>query len=484
MSDPAELNPAEKAAPHKIATPSTKLFFGVGSVAFGIKESAFGYFLLIYYNQVLGLDPFLTGAALAVAMAVDAMADLGVGYWSDHFRSAWGRRHPFMYAALIPIGACFFFLWNPPEAVQAEQDALFIYLTCMAVLVRFCVTFFEVPNASMGPELSNDYDDRTRLSAFRYGFGWLGGLTIGVLSLMVLFNLDPAAQLGPIGYEYLGLVGALAMMGVGLVSALGTHRHIPTFYQPEAHGGRTVGEAVKYVSTLFTSVSFRAVFFAALFLGAATGLSQALMVYVNTFFWGLSTTQIGYLPLLGVIAVPTSFLLAPRLAERFGKKHAAIGLFLFAILFLPVPYVLALAGWFPPPDSSIYVPLIMLYYLVETSAIISMQIVFGSMNSDLVEDRSVQFEGQRDEGLIFAARNFCKKVVSGSGILLAGGVLWMANFPENATVGGVEQDVLRNLILLFLPALMGLYLLSCWCLNSYAIDRQQHQRNLESLRAN
>jgi len=224
-----------------------------------------------------------------------------------------------------------------------------------------------------------------------------------------------------------------------------------------------------------------AVFFAALFLGAATGLSQALMVYVNTFFWQLSTTQIGYLPLLGIIAVPASFIVAPQLAERFGKKQAAIGLFIFAVAFLPVPYVCALLGWFPVPGSSAYVPLIMLCYLIETSAFISMQIVFGSMNADLVEDRGVNFAGQRDEGLIFAARNFCKKVVSGSGILLAGGVLWLAGFPENAVMGAVDQSVLHKLIFLFLPAVMTLYLLSCWCMSGYAIDRQQHQQNLHNL---
>ena len=35
---------------------ATRLYYGSGSIAFGVKDNAFAYFLLIYYNQVLGLS--------------------------------------------------------------------------------------------------------------------------------------------------------------------------------------------------------------------------------------------------------------------------------------------------------------------------------------------------------------------------------------------------------------------------------------------
>ena len=88
---------------HASSTLSTKIFYGSGSTAFGIKDAGFNYFLLIYYNQVLGLDAFLTGLALALAVAIDAISDIAVGHLSDHWRSKWGRRHPFMFAAALPI---------------------------------------------------------------------------------------------------------------------------------------------------------------------------------------------------------------------------------------------------------------------------------------------------------------------------------------------------------------------------------------------
>ncbi|RKH86475.1 sodium:melibiose symporter, partial [Corallococcus praedator] len=35
---------------------SVTMAYGFGSVAYGAKDAAFGTFLLIYYNQVLGLN--------------------------------------------------------------------------------------------------------------------------------------------------------------------------------------------------------------------------------------------------------------------------------------------------------------------------------------------------------------------------------------------------------------------------------------------
>ncbi|HBM05927.1 MAG TPA: sugar transporter, partial [Erythrobacter sp.] len=91
-----------------------KLAHGSGAAAFGIKNGGFDYFLLLFYGTVIGLEPGLVGLAILIALVVDAISDPLVGYWSDNFRSRWGRRHPFMYAAALPVALSYFLLWNPP----------------------------------------------------------------------------------------------------------------------------------------------------------------------------------------------------------------------------------------------------------------------------------------------------------------------------------------------------------------------------------
>lgn len=460
------------------ATLSTKFFYGSGATPFGIKDVGFNYFILIYYNQVLGLEAFLAGLALAIAVFVDAVSDIVVGYLSDNWISRLGRRHPFMYVAALPIAISFYLIWNPPLGATQDQMTLFIYLLVMAVLVRSFVTLFEVPNSAMGPELSKHYDDRTGLMAFRYVFGWLGGLSMAVLTYTVFLPSDPSGQLGPDGYQLLGVVGSGAMLFWMLFSSAGTHKHIKDFHQPEEAKKFRLAPVTRAITSMFCNRSFVAVFVSALFFAAAAGASQAMSIYIGTFFWTLTSQEIGLIPMLGLIAVPVAFFLAPRLAGKWGKKEAAMGCFLFAILFLPVAFIAELLGVFPARESSWYLPLLMSHYLVETTAIICMQIVFASMNADIVEDRSAETHGRREEGLIMAARNFAKKAVSGFGVLMAGAILWAADFPDQAVPGEVDEAALTALILIYLPVILSLYLMSWFSLKGYEIDRVKHEENL------
>src|SRR4051812_22018964 len=89
---------------------TTKIFYGFGSIAYGIKDGGFRSLLLIYYNQVVGLPVATVALAIMVALVFDAFLDPLIGEMSDNWRSRWGRRHPFMYAAAVPAAGSFVLL--------------------------------------------------------------------------------------------------------------------------------------------------------------------------------------------------------------------------------------------------------------------------------------------------------------------------------------------------------------------------------------
>jgi len=84
---------------------STKLFQGIGAIPDTVKNWSFNTFTLLYYNQILGMDAFLVSLVLAVAIVFDAITDPIVATLSDNSRSKWGRRHPLMLIASLPLGA-------------------------------------------------------------------------------------------------------------------------------------------------------------------------------------------------------------------------------------------------------------------------------------------------------------------------------------------------------------------------------------------
>ena len=113
---------------------NTLHLYTLGSGAVGVKNLLFGSWLLVYFNQILGLEPLLASYALAIALVFDAISDPLVGAWSDRFKSKWGRRHPFVYLAIIPFGLSAYFLYSIPT--DTSQTALFIKLLIASILLR------------------------------------------------------------------------------------------------------------------------------------------------------------------------------------------------------------------------------------------------------------------------------------------------------------------------------------------------------------
>ena len=65
------------------------LVYGSASIAYGIKDNAFAYLLLIFANQCLGVPGYLASTALAIAMIWDAVSDPLLGHWSDKHALSW-----------------------------------------------------------------------------------------------------------------------------------------------------------------------------------------------------------------------------------------------------------------------------------------------------------------------------------------------------------------------------------------------------------
>ena len=154
----------------------TKLAYGTGQLAEGVKNTAFSVFLLFYYNQVLGLPGIWTGVALGLATVIDAIIDPFMGSITDSFRHRWGRRLLFMYVAVVPLAVSFALLFFPPAGLG--HAALFTWLLVCTVGVRAAMTLYAVPHMALGAELSSDYTERTAIVAYRNVFGFVGGVLV------------------------------------------------------------------------------------------------------------------------------------------------------------------------------------------------------------------------------------------------------------------------------------------------------------------
>jgi len=455
-----------------------RLAYGVGAVAFGVKDNGFSYLLLLYYDQVLGLPATLAGLAIFLALVVDSVWDPMVGYFSDHLRTRWGRRHPLMYGAALPVAASYFLLWNPPAGLG--QGALFAWLLCVSIGVRMLITLYETPSTALVAELTEDYDERTRLLSLRYMFGWWGGLGVAVLAYQVFLPAG-GGQLAAPGYRYYGMAASLIMFVSMLVSALGTHGQIPRLKQPPAMQAASLGTALRELIETLSNRSFLSLFAGAITYAAAAGLAASLSIYIYTFVWELDSTHIGYLnwPYFGSALVAAA--LAPALARAIGKKRAAITTSIAALLMAPLPLALRLLGWFPDNGSEALFWTLMFFYPLEVVLIVMSTALVSAMVADVVEESELA-TGRRSEGVFFAARSFAHKSVSGFGLFLATILLGVVGFPEGAaSPSDVEPAVIRRLAGIYIAFIVLAYGLSIAFYARYRINRAGHEDNLRKL---
>ena len=461
-------------------TMSTNILYGVGSIAFGVHQTTLTSALLLFFNQVVGLPAAWVGAAMMVTLIFDAICDPLIGEWSDHTRSRWGRRHPFMYASAVPAAVAFYFLFTPP--LGWSQGHLLIYMALMLVTVRVLLSLYEIPSSALGPELTLDYDERTSLMSSRFFFGTLGGAGMSVLALQVFLRKDATHPLGLLnraGYSQTAIAAGIAIFLSIMISSLGTHRFIANLVQ-EPRVRATWREKLREVRGTLTNRSFLALAISGVVGAVATGLRQGLDFYMSAYFWELTPAQMSYLAIATLFAAFGGVVLAPAISRWFGKKAAMIGVF-FASLFASVtPIALRLLGLMPANGTRALFVVVLGFTFIAAILGLSGFIIATSMMADVVEDAAVS-TGQRSEGLLFAANGLIAKCVTGVGTFLSGLILAWISFPQHATPGQVNPLILHHLGVVFVPIVTIFSAISIAVLLLYDIDRTRHQRNLATL---
>lgn len=471
----------------------TKVAHGIGLGAIGVKDNGFVYFLFFFYTVVLKVDAFLVGTALFIALIFDAISDPIIGYVSDNWRSKWGRRHPFMYASALPVALCYFLIWQPPAGSDFVK---FLYLTGMAILIRTLISFFQTPSSALNAELTQDYDERSSLAAYRLYFAWTLGNLMTVFAFGVLFaSNDPCidGRIVESNYTTYGIIGSVLIFVFILSSSLGTHSRIPHMPPPPPKRKMTLVSIFKEVFETLSEKSFAAVFGAYLFGAVASGVSATLVFQMLTFFWDFSTEQIAVYTSCVFISALIGFLIAPRFAKLFGKKKAILIIGFIAFSIAPLPYLLRMIGWFPANDNPILYPLLLTILTFDLGFIIALQALLTSMVADLVEQSQVK-TGRRSEGLFFAAVTFIRKSTLGLGAFVASIIVSLSGFGAALKAGAEElgpdqcdlvpkisEDVLWNLGALYVPTLWILYTLLLLSLTFYKIDKSSHEENLRKL---
>ncbi len=462
----------------------TRLSFGAGAVANGIKSASFTTYLMLYYNQVIGVSAAIVSLAVAATLVVDAFADPIIGRWSDVTRSRWGRRHPFIYGSAVPTAIFFAATWFPPAGMTEIQTGWWIFV--MATLTRMALSAFEIPTSAMVSELTDNYGERTRLFSLRYLFGYAGafGFTAFALTFFLVATPEfPKGQLNPAGYGPFALMGGALCFAAIMVCGLGTHSRIPMLRQPNnTEPTSTITVHFREMFQSFNHRGFLSIFGFGVCKYTAIGLYSAMTLYFATYLFKLTSGQTAILTLDGLVAAFIAAPLAPYFSRQIGKRASSM---IFAILGIVIglsPLALSYFGLFYRPGDPALVPVLFVIGAVYGAMIAMSLINTSSMLADVVEDSAVE-TGRHSAGTFFAASSFMQQCATALGTAIAGIVLTLSAFPVKANPNTVDPAAVASLIAYYVPTTFLLWIVGAAILSFYPIDQARHERNLASLRA-
>ncbi len=199
--------------------------YGLGDAGTGLAASQLGFYLFAFFTSAAGLPAFIAGSLLMVIKIWDAINDPLIGWLSDHTKSKWGPRLPWMIGGSVPLGISLAAIWLVPSGDTSEKVLYYIAIT---LLLMTAYTSVNLPFAALATEITEETSIRTRLNAARFTGSILASLTGLVVAAWLLSS-------GNNGYVQMGRITGLIATFATLVSCWGLAPFAKKARKPKLH---------------------------------------------------------------------------------------------------------------------------------------------------------------------------------------------------------------------------------------------------------
>ena len=476
----------------------TKIAYGIGEMGELVFLGLFNGFIVIFYNQAIGLSNTLIGTAIMLAMIGDAISDPLVGMISDRWRSRFGRRHPFLFAAPIPLAISLFFIFSPPQMLtggasgEPNQMWLFVWLACWTISGRLFVTLYTIPHHALGGELTKEHNERSQLFSMNAIIGYVSGALFALTVWGFFFAGESTLADGSVVPKHLDASAyppvILTACGIILVmiflSSLGTLGRVPYLSSPPENLARLsfLGFYRELIG-VFKNPNYSVLLIGYFLLMISIGLNETLGIFVATYYWELKPEQIKWFGLVVIPAVIIGATASPYLMKKFDRKPVLIGGLLGVVILTQLPIDLRLLGLMPVNGSDFLLPLLLVNSFLTTMCAAAGGVAMMSILGDITDENELLI-GRRQEGLIYSARAFFAKASNSVGHFVGGVMLDVfVVFPLHAVPGEVDSDVLWRLGLFGGPIMCIAGVVAVPFYARYRLTRARHIEILGELEA-
>ncbi len=428
---------------------SQKIAYAAPAFALAVVGIPVYVYIPKFYTDVVGIDIAVLGTIMLSVRLFDAITDPVIGYVSDHTRTRYGRRRPYLLLGSVLLASAMFLLFNPPATSTPHT----IWFGLSIYLLFLFWTAVVVPFESLGPEITFDYHERTTLFGLRDGFLIAGTLAAASSPALVgwLFDLPADAGGERARFFWIAVMYAPLLIGTSWWCALAIREKPPGVEKPSMklwHGLSQVGRNRPFVILLIAyTVS-----------AVGNNLPATLILYYVEYV--LESQMADFFLLLyfvtGIIFLPGWIFVSRRtekkaawLASMVVNTGAFVGVFFLG-----------------PGDAAIYGILV----FVSGIGFGATLAIPSAIQADVI-DYDELLTGERREGQYIGLWSIAKKFAAAVGIGAGLSILGLAGYTPNVQQTEEVQMTLRVLYAL-VPSLCNLVAIAIAC--AYPISNHIH----------
>lgn len=435
---------------------SSIVAYGIGGAGQVVAINLFYMYFIFFLTTVANVNPAIAGTISLFAVIWDAITDPIIGYLSDRFNgNKYGKRVPFILFSCIPLGISMYLLFTD-FGFDGSLKIIFIFFANILFWTFFTST--DIPYISLASDLTNDYDERTKLRTSTTAFSNAGSIIItsGVMFLLDMLLNKEASQVQ--AWSIIGLTLGAFVIICYMLSALLLKGEENIAESVESNKSeKDINPIIGFLS-LFKVKQYRFIVIVSFLMNFFTGIVSSSMMFYYLYVAGLDYSKIALIPFIPTVIFILSAVPVGSLAIRIGKKKCMIiGLFLMMIS--SVFYVIL------PPTFSMMV-LIQSIMMIGNTAF---WILIYSLNFDIVEiDEFIN--NKRRDGQLISLNSFVMKLGVAVGMWIGGILLSVGGFDAVATVqtSGVE-NILR-LVVGGIPAILTFLAIISLCM--YKVNKK------------
>ncbi|WP_240470658.1 MFS transporter [Atopococcus tabaci] len=353
---------------------------------------------MVFYTEVLGINPNMVGTLFVVARFVDAVSDVVFGKLVDRSKETEaGKFKPWIKRFAGPVALASFLMYQTAMAgAPMTLKVVYMYVTYLLWGSLF-YTAINIPYGSMASAISPNPDERTQLSVYRGMAATLGGMFVGTISPLFIYTTDEAGnQIVRGGSAFVIVAGMFSLLS--LLFYFICYKWTTERVRVTQTGAEDVS-LLQSFAQIFKSRSLLAITGASISLLLVMMMIQQMNNYIFPFYYG-SAAGVSLINFINpLVSLLVAFPLASALARRFGKKEvSSIAMFIESAIY-------ALLFFLRPENMYVFMVGVILAFV---SVNIFNATVWACI-TDVIDDHEIQ-TGHREDGMVYAVNSFARKV--------------------------------------------------------------------------